>query len=59
MKVQEASLNFFENFKILLTGGNQRELARQKQIKKDKGKGKAAAEQAGNKGTNLQTRQQR
>ena len=42
-------------------GGNQRELARQKNLKKqqDHTKGKKADDKDGNKGTNLQERRQR
>ena len=40
-------------------GGNQREQARQKGLKAEKGKNKPAEEQEGNKGMSLQERKQR
>ena len=40
-------------------GGNQRELARQKNAKKQAGKGKGAAEQGANKGASLEQRKHR
>jgi len=42
-----------------MTRGNQRDLARDKAAKKDKGKGKAAAEQDGNKGLTMEQRKTR
>jgi hypothetical protein len=42
-----------------MTRGNQRELARQKNAKKQVGKGKGAAEQGANKGASLEQRKHR
>lgn len=48
---------FLTNRNIYVVGGNQRELARAKNMKKDKKK--AAAEQENNKGLTLEQRKQR
>ena len=42
-----------------MTRGNQRDLAREKAAKKDKGKGKAANDQAANAGMTKEARMQR
>jgi len=42
-----------------MTRGNQRDLAREKAAKKDKGKGKAATDQEANKGMTKEQRMQR
>jgi hypothetical protein len=42
-----------------MTRGNQRELARQKQSKKQSGKAKSASEHGGNKGMSLEDRKHR
>jgi len=42
-----------------MTRGNQRDLAREKAAKRDKGKGKAASEQDGNKGLTAEQRKVR
>lgn len=43
----------------LILGGNQRELARAKNAKKQAGKAKGASDQAGNKGAGLEKRKER
>merc|ERR1712133_30599 len=53
------SFGVYNKIIIIMTRGNQRDKAREKAAKADKGKTKAASEQAGNKGLNMEQRKQR
>ncbi|VEL30563.1 unnamed protein product [Protopolystoma xenopodis] len=56
---QEISSRFVFVDDIHLHGGNQRELAREKAVKKEKTKAKNASEHSGNKGLSLIERRER